>query len=249
MTDSVWSCVLPTTLIAAVTGLGAVGGEAAAADEPGPFRETYLADVCRELNKAWPSNRTVTIVCHGHSVPAGYFVTPRVDTFNAYPHLLHKALNERFPNAVINVIVTAIGGEDAESGAARFARDVLSHRPDVVTIDYALNDRRIGLDRARKAWAAMIAQAQAAGVKVILLTPTADMDIKFDDPNDPACQHAEQVRALAREYRVGLADSFAAYQQYVKNGGKVADLLSQFNHPNRQGHELVVRELLPWFPR
>src|SRR6266704_3351789 len=94
------------------------------------------------------------------------------------PHLLHRGIKERFPYAVVNVIVTAIGGEDSEAGAKRFERDVLTHQPDVVTIDYALNDRRIGLERARTAWASMIEQAKAKGVKVILLTPTADLAAK-----------------------------------------------------------------------
>ena len=107
---------------------------------------TYLTSIAEELKVAWPNNRTVNIVCHGHSVPAGYFKTPLVDTFNAYPHLWHRALKERFPHAVINVINTSIGGESSDRGAARFASEVLTHRPDIVTIDYSLNDRRIGLD-------------------------------------------------------------------------------------------------------
>src|SRR3954471_18679187 len=102
--------------------------------------DNYLAEVISQLQRHWPTNRTITIVCHGHSVPAGYFKTPVVDTFNAYPHLLHVAIKARRPHAVTNVIVAAIGGENAESGAKRFERDVLSLRPDVVTIDYALND-------------------------------------------------------------------------------------------------------------
>jgi hypothetical protein len=106
---------------------------------------TYLAPLTAAMQIQWPKNRTITIVCHGHSVPAGYFKTPAVDTFNAYPYLLHRALKERFPRAVINVIVTAIGGEHAEQGAKRFANEVLNHRPDLITIDYALNDRKIGL--------------------------------------------------------------------------------------------------------
>src|ERR1043165_7825034 len=32
----------------------------------------YLRAVVAELEKAWPTNRRVNIVCHGHSVPAGY---------------------------------------------------------------------------------------------------------------------------------------------------------------------------------
>ena len=211
-------------------------------------KSTYLKDTVAVLQKQWPGNRTVNIVCHGHSVPAGYFATPVVDTFNAYPHLLHKGLSEAFPYAVVNVIVTAIGGEQSESGAERFDRDVLSHRPDVVTIDYGLNDRGIGLERAKKAWTTMIEKAKKAGVKVILLTPTGDLSSKLDDPNDPLNQHAAQIRALAAQHHVGLVDSLALFQRYVKSGGKLQDIMSQVNHPNRKGHDLVAKSLLSWFP-
>src|SRR3954453_4525562 len=99
----------------------------------------YFQRVIEQLRMQYPNNRIINIVCHGHSVPAGYFKTPEVRTFDSYPHLMHVGLAERFPHAVINVIVTAIGGENAVSGARRFEADVLAHRPDLITIDYALN--------------------------------------------------------------------------------------------------------------
>lgn len=140
-----------------------------------PEREQYLLGLLQEMLKPWPQNHTINIVCHGHSVPAGYFCTPIVSPFQAYPHLLFAGLKERFAYAVINVIVTAIGGENAETGAARFADEVLTHRPAVVTIDYALNDRTIGLARAEQAWRTMIELALGRNIKVILLTPTHDL--------------------------------------------------------------------------
>jgi lysophospholipase L1-like esterase len=173
-----------------------------------------------------------------------------VDSLNAYPHLLQAELKGRFPFAVINVIVTAIGGENSEAGAARFARDVLPHRPDVLTIDYGLNDRRIGLDRAAAAWRSMIDAALAAGSRVILLTPTADVTQAAGGAGpdaDELLRHAEQIRALAADCGIGLADSLAAFLRY-RESGAIGDLLSWSNHPNRRGHELVVRELLRWFP-
>jgi lysophospholipase L1-like esterase len=216
---------------------------------PLPDRRTYLADVVGELKKPWPGNRAVNILCHGHSVPAGYFATPLVDALNAYPHLLYAALKHRFPYAVVNVIVTAIGGENSESGAKRFEADVLCHRPDVVTIDYALNDRKLGLDGARRAWSAMVESALARKAKVILLTPTADMTQRPGAPETerrPLQEHAAQARALAAEYGVGLADSLAAFEAHMKSG-VLTDLMSWTNHPNRAGHELVARELMRWF--
>jgi lysophospholipase L1-like esterase len=209
---------------------------------------TYLDAISVEMEKDWPANHTINLVCHGHSVPAGYARTPEVRTFDAYPYLLHRGLSERFPHAVINVIVTAIGGEQSEQGAARFERDVLSLRPEVVTIDYALNDRRIGLTRAEKAWRLMIEAALNAHVKVILLTPTGDLSVNLDNPDDPLNQHAAQICRLAAEYHVGLADSLGAFKKYAKDGGKLADLMAQANHPDRNGHELVAAQLLKWFP-
>lgn len=189
----------------------------------------------------------VNIVCHGHSVPAGYFKTPLVDAVNAYPHLLFLGLKERFPFAVVNVIVTAIGGENSERGALRFVNDVLSLRPYVVCIDYGLNDRRLGLERSRQSLTKMIEQTLEQGIKVLLLTPTGDKEARMGDADDPLNQQAAMIRELAAEYQVGLVDSFAAYQQYISHGGKLDDLMSQVNHPNRCGHTLVADRLLEWF--
>lgn len=209
---------------------------------------TYLLGLRDEMTKRWPQNRTINIVCHGHSVPAGYFKTPTVDTFNAYPHLLHVALKKRFPHAVINVIVTSVGGEQSDRGSKRFDRDVLSMQPDLITIDYGLNDRRIGLQRSRKSMESMLRAARKNKIPVILLTPTADQRSKLEDSKDPLTQQAEFLRKLAATHRVGLADSYAAFLAKIAKGVPLAKLMSQSNHPNRAGHELVVTELLKWFP-
>lgn len=213
-------------------------------------RLSYLSEITAAMRLHWPGNRTVNIVCHGHSVPAGYFATPMVDTLNAYPHLLHAGLKHRFPFAVVNVIVTAVGGENSESGAARFEREVLCHRPDVVTIDYGLNDRRMGLARAHAAWSRMIAAALAAGAKVLLLTPTPDVTQAAGyggEDKHLLGTHTEQIRALAAEHGTGLADSLRACREYSA-AEDLSDILAWSNHPNRAGHELVARELLRWFP-
>jgi lysophospholipase L1-like esterase len=208
----------------------------------------YLAPVVSKLEEVWPKNHLVNIVFHGHSVPSGYFKTPAVDSLHAYPNLLRVALAEKYSHAVINVIVTAIGGEASDTGAARFDADVLTHKPDVLFIDYALNDRRIGLEKAKAAWTEMIQKALAADVKVILLKPTPDQSSQLDDPADPLNQHAEQIRRLAAEYHVGLVDSLAKFKAALVAGTPLTNLMAQVNHPNAAGHQLVAEELVKWFP-
>ncbi|MHC4257763.1 MAG: SGNH/GDSL hydrolase family protein [Planctomycetota bacterium] len=211
-------------------------------------KDVYLETIGQELSKQWPDNRTVTIVCHGHSVPAGYFNTPVVRPFESYPHLLHKALKERYPDAVINVTVTAIGGEHSVDGAKRFRRDVLGCQPDVILIDYALNDRSVGLDVADKAWSRMIEQAMDEDIKVLLLTPTPDIHHVPDDTTEELNHHADQIRSLAKQYHVGLVDSLAAFDTELKKGTSLSELLSNgYNHPNKEGHEIVVQQILEWF--
>lgn len=209
---------------------------------------SYLSPLLDEMARHWPNNRTINIVCHGHSVPAGYFATPYVNTFDAYPHLLHKTIKERFPFAVTNVIVTAIGGENSAGGAERFERDVLPHRPDVLTIDYSLNDRGIGLDRARSAWESMIQSALSRNIKVILCTPT--WDNTYYEQNEAwqqLVQHAGQVRALADRYEIALADNFRAFARSISEPADLVRYLSHGNHPSKAGHQLAAQEIAKYF--
>lgn len=212
--------------------------------------ESYLSDITDELRKHWPKNRTINIVCHGHSVPSGYFATPMVDSLHAYPHQLYVMLKHRFPFAVINVIVTGIGGENSASGAARFNDEVLCHRPDVITIDYGLNDRGLGLDAAHDAWSQMIQETCDYGAKLLLLTPTPDKTQApgySGDDQSLLGTHAEQIRSLAETHGIGLVDSLSTCMAYAKSA-ELTDILSWSNHPNQKGHELVATELLRWFP-
>jgi acyl-CoA thioesterase I len=205
----------------------------------------YFDSLVAAMRVEWPNNRTLNLVAHGHSVPAGYFKTPDIRTFDSYPHLFHLGLKQRFPHALLNMVVTARGGEHSESGAERFERDVLAVRPELVTIDYGLNDRGIGLDRARSCWSFMIRKSSEAGAKVILLTPTGDSRVTdFLSDRDLLSRHAAQIRELALEFQVPLVDSHRMYQEHVRNGGAITDLLSQVNHPNRRGHEWIANALL-----
>ena len=208
----------------------------------------YLNDLRDILETKWPGNRTVNIVCHGHSVPAGYFATPYVDSFSAYPHLLHRIIKERFPFAVLNVIVTGVGGENSVEGAMRFDTEVLNHNPDVITIDYGLNDRRAGLDAARRAWEEMIEKALKRSIKLILLTPSWDQSyFKKDENWRKKGEHAASIRELAAEYNVGLADTYKVFEDYVKCDRDLATLLSHINHPSKTGHRLIAEEIAKYF--
>lgn len=210
-------------------------------------KDNYLESIKQELIKQWPKNRTINLVFHGHSVPSGYFKTPDVRTLQAYPHLLLKELKQMYPYAVVNSILTCIGGENAVQGAKRFKRDALNHKPDVLFIDYALNDRRIGLEASRASWEFMIKAALKKNIKVILLTATPDQKVDINDKTTDLQQLSDQITGLAHQFKIGLVDSYAAFQQRISAGGILADYMSQVNHPNEKGHQLVADGIMKYF--
>jgi lysophospholipase L1-like esterase len=207
----------------------------------------YLNDIKTELKKEWPKNRTINLVFHGHSVPSGYFKTPVVNTFESYPFLFFKQLKEIYPNAVVNVITTAKGGENSVNGEKRFKKDVLTHKPDVLFIDYALNDRVGGIEQSKKAMTKMIKAALKKHIKVILFTPTPHQNFNLLDTTNAYEPFAKEIRWLAKEYSVGLVDSYNIFREKLKEGHKVTEYMSQVNHPNKEGHQLVADEILKWF--
>lgn len=208
---------------------------------------SYLNDLKAEMKKEWPKNRTINLVFHGHSVPAGYFKTPVVNTLEAYPYQFLRALKAEYPFAVINIINTSIGGENSESGAKRFEAEVLNHKPDVLFIDYALNDQGIGLERAKMAWEKMISTAVKKGIKVILLSPSPDQRVNILETNNVLEQHTGQIKNLAIKYGVGLVDSDGLFRQKVVSGEPITKYMSQVNHPNEKGHALIANALMGYF--
>ncbi|MCK9507688.1 MAG: FG-GAP-like repeat-containing protein [Pigmentiphaga sp.] len=210
-------------------------------------KNTYLATFVAEMYKQWPGNKTQNLVFHGHSVPTGYYTAGVVKTLDSYPFYTLKALKNQFQYAVINCIITSKGGEHAKNGAIRFASDALSHKPDVVFIDYSLNDRNITLAEAKTAWSSMIEAALQKNVKVILLTPTPDTRENILSNDAPLKAHADQVRELAAQYHVGLVDSYGIFKQLVQDGANLNDYMAQANHINELGHQLVANEIVSWF--
>ncbi|GAB3654609.1 SGNH/GDSL hydrolase family protein [Echinicola sediminis] len=188
----------------------------------------------------------MNLVFHGHSVPTGYMTRGWVNTQGAYPYLTLLKIKNHYPYAVVNSITTSIGGEQSEQGAERFTTEVLCHRPDVLFIDYALNDRSIGLERAKIAWIKMIEEAQEYGTKVILLTPTPDLNEDIFSDDSELAKHSEQIRNLAKEYNVGLVDSYKLFRDFARDND-LRMYMAQNNHINTMGHQLVADKIYEFF--
>lgn len=212
-------------------------------------KRKYLCEITKELAKKHPDNRLINIVVHGHSQTRGYTTGQYIDPFSAYPHQFHKLLKHRFPYAATNVIVTGIGGECSVDGAKRFESDVLCHNPDLITIDYALNDRFADKNEVKASWENMVDCAKEKNIPVLLLTPTLDIPSAYESDKLAQLKEMEEmICEIGNKKSVGVVQVLNAWEKYLKYTGNIEDLLSGVNHSSQLGHRLTANELLSWIP-
>ena len=54
---------------------------------------------------------------------------------------------------------------------------------------------------------------------------------------------------LSKEYKTGLIDNYSVFQKLVSSGEKVTDFMSQVNHPNEKGHQLLVGGIMKYYTK
>jgi lysophospholipase L1-like esterase len=203
-----------------------------------------------------------TIVVFGDST------TAERPPFTVYGQLLEQTLPARLHQPV-RVINAGVRGNTTAMAAARFEQDVLAVRPDLVVIQFGINDAtidvwqkppatepRVALADYRANLRHFITAVRAQGANVVLMTPnplgwTAQLQEMYGHPpydvNDPdslnlnLTKYAAAMRALAAEMNVPLVDVRRAHETWP--GGAAEPLVDDGMHPNQRGHELVARLL------
>ncbi len=186
-------------------------------------------------------DRPMTIVCLGDSVTGVYYHT---GGYRAYPEMLEIALKQAVPNAHVKVINAGISGHSTNEGLARLDRDVLSKRPDLVTISFGLNDMsRVPEDQFRKNMDLLIERCQAAKSLVVLCTPNSVISTS-SRPIEKLRKYCEIIHAVGRERNIPVCDQFAAGETLRSQDAWSWRLtLSDEIHPNLDGHKLMAEEL------
>lgn len=94
------------------------------------------ARLCRLFDKL-RRGEEVTYAAIGGSITLGCNADVRE---HSYSYLLYEWLKNNFPNAKINYINAGIGATGSVIGVHRLHRDVLSKKPDFVTVEFSVND-------------------------------------------------------------------------------------------------------------
>jgi len=182
-----------------------------------------------------------TIVCLGDSVTGVYYHT---GGRRAYPEMLELAIRKAVPQAQVKVINAGISGHTTIQGLARLDRDVLQHKPNLVTISFGLNDMtRVPEDQFVANLTTLVARCRDAKAQVVLCTPNAVISTD-SRPVEKLIRYCDRIRELGRSLNVPLCDQFAAGESLrAKDAWAWRLTMSDEIHPNMDGHRRMAQEL------
>jgi len=197
---------------------------------------------CPKLAEKLAAGQPITVVCFGDSVTGLYYHT---GGRRAYTDMVQLGLLQAYPNANVTAINAGISGNTTVNALDRIEKDVLAHKPDLVTIMFGLNDMtRVSLEDYRANLKSIIAQCRGVGAEVMLCTPNNVRDTE-SRPTAKLLDYVAVVRELAAEEKTALADCYAAFEK-VRDLHPLdwAYLMSDEIHPNMAGHKRIAETIV-----
>lgn len=136
-----------------------------------------------------------------------------------YVRLIVAALKDA--GVEVEPIPAGISGHKSNQMLERLDKDVLSKKPQWMTLSCGVNDvwhgaNGVPLDKYQENITAIVDKAQAEGVRVVLLTATMIGEVATNDNNQKLAPYNDFLRTLAKEKNCLLADLNADMQAAVE---------------------------------
>ncbi len=202
-------------------------------------------------------------------VALGDSITEAASERGGYVWLIERSLRTLYPLQRIKITNAGVGGHRATDLEARFQKDVLDRRPDLVMINVGVNDvwhafrdfqaRRdhpagdlpggVPLPLYREKLKAMIDAARTASVRVVLVSPTVIYEDLARPENGRLVEYVSAMRALGRQHGLVFVDVNAVFREviaaYQRRAGTGLDLLTTDGvHLNAAGNRLMAHTIL-----
>jgi len=188
-----------------------------------------------------PTTTSLVIVAIGSSSTQGAGASGPAHT---YPALLAEELRRRWPHLTVTVVNKGVGGEIAAQMLARFTRDVLPYRPQLVIWQTGSNQvlKSQDVQGYEKTVREGIAQLRAAHMDVILLDPQYAPRVLGRPLHTAVLDTLEKV---ADDLKVALFHRFAVMRHWVGSGQiKMEDIVSRDQlHMNDASYTCIARLL------
>lgn len=221
-----------------------------------------IRDKIKMDRQAFIKNGAITIVAFGDSFTYGAFEYGAVDFESVYWNVLRKMINGVCPTLPVNVINSGIGGTTAEGSLQRLESQVLTHRPDLIIVAFALND--ISGGKGTEPYCAALREifekSLATGAEVVFVTEHMFNTYVADDTPEVFREYAAKTahlqnsgvvdeymnaaKALAISMGVAVADCYSEWKKLYESGVDTTMLLAnRINHPTREMHKLFAEKI------
>ncbi len=166
----------------------------------------------------------------------------------SYRGLMMEYLRDRYPGTPIAFHDAAIGGTGSNLGLFRLDRDVLPHKPDLVLLDFTVNDDDSPACLA--SYEHIVRELLSSGSMVMPVLMSFKWHVA--KPDDPLPSLHLQHLALAEAYRLPAADTTAALRAQVKGGlnpDSIWNIGGDGSHPGDEGYRLLFETVRDRFER
>lgn len=186
----------------------------------------------KNLMKRAANGESLVIGFLGGSITQGSLSsTPKT----CYAYLVYEWWKKSFPNAAFSFVNGGIGGTTSHYGGARAWKDVLFYRPDIVTVDFSVNDDANEF----------FEETYEGTLRRLLAAPSAPAVVVLNNVFYDTGKNAQ-------DYHNRIADHYGIPHVSIKDtifpdveSGKIvrADITPDNLHPNDKGHRLVADEI------
>lgn len=191
-----------------------------------------VADFAAKAEKREP----VSVVFFGGSLTFGANASdPNV---TSYRGRMMQWLREKYPRTPIAFHDAAIGGTGSQLGMFRLERDVLRHKPDLVFLDFTVNDGAEESDLASlAAYERIVRELLRADAAVMPVLMLFKWHAQHPEASRPP-RHEAHLK-LAAAYGIPAANVLDAIRTRVKSGIDPADVwnLGDGAHPGDEGYQ------------
>ncbi|MBM7566170.1 SGNH/GDSL hydrolase family protein [Paenibacillus sacheonensis] len=152
-----------------------------------------------------------------------------------WPAQVVRGLRQAYPQTAISTSVIAYGGEEMRHGRHRFQPEVLSAAPDLIIMEYFINDVCHGdPEETERAARSILQRIQDAGIPCILLTNNGANPLfsRYGSSSSFRKYH-ELYRRLAAEYGMAFVGAYAYFSHLHRFGKYFLTELkgNMVNHP------------------
>jgi len=187
------------------------------------------------------TGETLNVVFLGGSLTWGAQATnPQTTSYRA---IVQRKLQEAYPQAHFQFHDAAIGGTGSQLASFRLERDVLAYRPDLVFLDYTINDDPYTQPSPHRlaAYEGIIRRIVSTGAPMVAVILPAKKDVEANPPARPLdARHKE----IAAAYGLPIADAVALAKARVAEGkttpDQLWDLPEDHTHPGDAGYALYA---------